>query len=167
MAFARERDLLASLGIRKAEQVRIAAPEELASYTVTVKQHIVAIDDAEILLHASVLLHSYALAESAAADRLGKDPRLFGGIEDWGAQLLSAERRDWTAVVGGLATAVETAVTRNAFAHGSRTLDDGARARLLAAGAQIPPVGSSVTLTYTELRNFRECLRSLLEAGGL
>jgi hypothetical protein len=37
--------------------------------------------DEEMLL-ASVLIHSYALAETAAVERLGGDARDFGGIED-------------------------------------------------------------------------------------
>lgn len=166
MAFARERNLWASLGIDEPEQVRISAPEDQARYSVALQRHIDAIDDAETL-HASVLVHSYALAESAAADRLAMDPRSLGGIEDWGARLLSANGRDWTDVKGGLAGAVETAVARNAFAHGSRTLDAAARNRLLAAGAQTRPAGSRVTLTYTELREFRARLLSLLNAGGI
>jgi hypothetical protein len=166
LAFARERNLWASLGIDKPEQVRLSAPADQPRYSVDLQRHIDAIDDAETL-HASVLVHSYALAESAAANRLEMDPRSFGGIEDWGARLLAANGSDRTAVMGGLAGAVETAVTRNAFAHGSRTLDAAARARLLAAGAQTRPAGSRVTLSYTELREFRARLLSLLKAGGI
>lgn len=166
LAFARERNLWASLGIDKPEKVRISAPEDQARYSVTLQKHIDAIDDVEVL-HASVLVHSYALAEFAAADRLGMEPRTFRGIEDWGARLLIANGRDWTDVEGGLAGAVETTVVRNAFAHGSRTLDAEARTRLLRAGAQIGPEGAPVTLTYTELHEFRERLKSLLNAGGI
>jgi hypothetical protein len=71
-------------------------------YKVTLQQHIDAIDDAETL-HASVLLHSYALAETAAANRLAMNSRAFRGNEDWGARLLSANGRDWINVSGGLA----------------------------------------------------------------
>lgn len=166
MAFARERDMWASLGIEEPGRVRISAPEDQARYSVALQRHIDAIDDAE-MLHASVLLHSYALAESAALNHLQLDPRSLGGIEDWGARLLSANGRDWTDVKGGLAGAVEAAVTRNAFAHGSRTLDATARTRLLAAGAQTRPLGSRVTLTYNELHEFRGRLLSLLNAGGI
>lgn len=165
LAFARERNLWASLGIDEPERVRISAPEGQARYRVALQRHIDAMD-AETL-HASVLVHSYALAESAAADRLAMEPRSFGGIEDWGARLLSANGRDWTDVKGGLAGAVETAVARNAFAHGSRTLDAAARTRLLAAGARMKPAGSPFTLTYAELRVFRTRLLSLLKAGGI
>jgi hypothetical protein len=166
LAFARERSLWASLGIDKPEKVRISAPEDQARYSVTLQKHIDAIDDVEVL-HASVLVHSYALAEFAAFDRLGIAPRTFRGIEDWGEELLKANGRDWTYVEGGLAGAVETAVVRNVFAHGSRTFDAEARRRLLRAGARLGPEGAPVTLTYSELREFRERLKSLLNAGGI
>jgi hypothetical protein len=162
LAFARERNLWASLGID--EQVRISAPD--GGYNVTVHKHIDAVDDGETL-HGSVLVHSYALAESAATDRLAMDSRSLGGIEDWGARLLSTNDRDWSEVAGGLAGAVEVAVVRNAFAHGSRTIDPSARARLLKAGARTRPVGSVVTLPHTELREFRDRLRSLLNVAGI
>jgi hypothetical protein len=166
MAFARERNLCASLGIHAPEQIRLAPPKDHPRYKVTLQEHIDAIGDADTL-HASVLLHSYALAENAAANRLAMNARKFGGIEDWGYRLLSAEGRDWINVSGGLAGAVEIAVTRNAFAHGSRTLDAEAQARLHAAGGRPRPVGSRVTLTYAALRKSRARLLSLLSAGGI
>jgi hypothetical protein len=165
LAFDRERSLWASLGIERAKQVRISAPE--GHYSVALHGHIEAVDDAETLLHGSVLVHSYAPAECAAADRLATAPRSLGGIEDWGARLLNANDRDWTDVDGGLGGAVEVAVARNAFAHGSRTIDAAARTRLFAAGAHIRPAGSAVTLTYAELREFRGRLQSLLNSSGI
>lgn len=166
MAFARERNLCASLGIHAPEQVLLAPPKDHPRYKATLQEHIDAIDDAETL-HASVLLHSYALAENAAVNRLELNPRKLGGIEEWGFGLLSASGCDWSKVSGGLAGAVEIAVTRNAFAHGSRTLDAEARARLIDAGATPRPVGARVSLTYAELRKFRARLLSLLNAGGI
>src|SRR4051794_25483101 len=80
--------------------------------------------------------------------------RSLGGIEGWGTRLLTGNDRDWSEVEGGLAGAVEVAVVRDAFAHGSRTIDSLARARLLAAGARTRPVGSAVTLPYTDQREF-------------
>jgi hypothetical protein len=164
LAFARERDMWASLGIDDAERVRIAAPD--GHYNVDLHKHLEAIDDAETL-HGSVLVHSYALAESAAAGRLATDRRSLGRIEEWGARLLSTTDRDWTDVKGGLAGAVEVALARNAFAHGARSIDAAARARLLAAGGPVRPLGSVVTLTYAELRQFRGRLLSLLNVGGV
>lgn len=166
LAFARERNLWASLGINEPEQVRISVPAHQGRYNVALSQHIDAVDDAETL-HGSVLVHSYALAESAAADRLATCARSFHGIEDWGARLLDTTGHDWTDVKGGLAGAVEVAVIRNAFAHGSRAIDDAARTRLLAAGARTKPAGSRVTLTYDDLREFRGRLLSLLNFGGI
>jgi hypothetical protein len=51
-------------------------------------QHLAAVRDEETLL-ASVLMRSYAFAETAAAERLCCDARDFGGIEDWGTRLLA------------------------------------------------------------------------------
>lgn len=79
IAFARERDHWASTRNEGAAHGRILAPE--GHYKVTPPRHIDAIDDAETL-HGSVLVHSYALAESAAAEKL-EDHRSLGGIEDW------------------------------------------------------------------------------------
>jgi hypothetical protein len=166
LAFARERNLWTSLGIDEPEQVRISAPPDEGHYNVTVPQHIDAVDDTETL-HGAVLVHSYALAESAAAARLAIEPRSFGGIEDWGARVLRTNGRDWSDVKGGLAGAVEVAVVRNAFAHGSRAIDASAQSRLLAAGARTRPPGSRVTLTYAELGEFRARLLSLLNEGGI
>jgi hypothetical protein len=162
LAFDRERELWASLGID--ERVFISAPD--GHYRVRVHNHIDAVDDVETL-HGSVLVHSYALAESAAAIRLAMDIRSLGGIEDWGARLLRSNDRDWSDVHGGLAGAVEVAVVRNAVAHGSRTIDSSASERLFKAGARMRPVGSTVTLPYTELKEFRARLLSLLNTAGL
>ena len=95
------------------------------------------------------------------------DVRTLGGIEDWGARLLRANDRDWSDVDAGLAGAVEVAVVRNAVAHGSRTFDSSGRERLLAAGARTRSVGSIVTLPYTELKELRARLLSLLNASGI
>jgi hypothetical protein len=164
LAFARERELWASSGIEHPEQVRITAPQ--GHYSVALHKHMDAIDDAETL-HGSVLVHSYALAEAAATGRLQLNSRSLAGIEDWGARLIASSGHDWTDVKGGLAGIVEAAVARNAFAHGSRTIDRVARARLLAAGAKARPVGSLVTLSYDELKELRARLLSLLNVGGI
>ena len=70
IAFARERDYWASTGIESAAQGRISAAE--GHYEVTRRSHVDAIDDGETL-HGSVLVHSYALAEAAAAEKLAMD----------------------------------------------------------------------------------------------
>jgi hypothetical protein len=56
----------------------------------------------EATLFASVLIHSYALGEAAAAEHLSVDPCTCCGIEDWGQRLLQAVDRDWSSVAGGL-----------------------------------------------------------------
>lgn len=83
-------------------------------YKVSLDQHIAAVDDEEVLF-ASVLIHSYALTEAAACDRLGLDSRSAGGIEKWAAELLLANGRSWADVFDGEAGAVEVAVIRNAW----------------------------------------------------
>jgi hypothetical protein len=95
------------------------------------------------------------------------DSRSLSGIEDWGGRLLRAAGNDWTDVKGGLAGAVEVAVVRNAFAHGSRVIDAAAAARLFAAGGKTRKPGSRVGLSYQQLRGYRNCLLALLEAGGI
>jgi hypothetical protein len=166
LAFARERSLWESLRVEDPKGVRIAAAAHEGNYNVELKKHLDAIDDAETL-HGSVLVHFYAIAEHAAAGRLGTSSRSFQGIEDWGARLLKLGGSDWSAVKGGLAGAVEVAVVRNAFAHGSRTIDAAGAARLFTAGAATRPEGARVTLPYPQLRQFRGRLMSLLRAGGI
>ena len=78
------------------------------------------------MLLASVLIHSYALAEDAAAERLGGDARDFGGIEDWGARPLATTGSAWDSLKEGRAGAVEVSVVRNAYAHGGRRIDEAA-----------------------------------------
>jgi hypothetical protein len=160
LAFARELNVWASLGIDNPKRVKIAAPE--GHYKVPVHQHIDALSDLEPL-YATVLVHSYAVVESAAAERLAT-PRKLGKIEEWGARILALNDRDWNHVEGRLAGAVEVAVIRNAFAHGSRSIDLQAQARLREAGAPARPVG--MTLTHVEVRAFRDRLKSLLNQSG-
>ena len=57
LAFARERNMWASLGIDEPEHVRISAPADEGRYKVALKQHIDAVNDAETL-HGSVLVHA-------------------------------------------------------------------------------------------------------------
>jgi hypothetical protein len=135
-------------------------------YKITVGEHLDAIRDEE-MLYASVLIHSYALAESIACDVLGQSPTAAGGIESWGERLLLANGKTWAAVKDGLAGAVEVAVVRNAFAHGTRRIEARMVKRLNKAGSPPRADGSSVSLTYEELRVYRARLRSLLRHGGL
>ena len=102
---------------------------------------------------ASVLIHSYALAETAAAERIGREVRQFGGIEDWGTRLLATTGSTWDSL-GGLAGAVELAVVRNAYAHGGRRIDESAATRLQAVGKTSPTCGDLVVLDYPTVKVF-------------
>jgi hypothetical protein len=115
----RESSLWTSLELRSADQVKLSAATPHGTYKVALQEHLEAVCDEEMLL-ASVLIHSYALAETAAAERLNGDARDFGGIEDWGTRLLATTGSTWGGVKQGVAGAVEVAVVRNAYAHGGR-----------------------------------------------
>lgn len=164
LAFAREVDLWSSLQIDHSVELSVSTGQ--GTYRVDVRDHLQAVQDDQTLF-ASVLIHSYALAESAAADRLSVDSRTFRGIEDWGERLLQAEGHHWSDVTDGLAGAVEVAVVRNAFAHGNRRVDTRDEQRLRAAGLTTVTSGDQVPLDYGRLRIHRARLRSLLNSGGI
>jgi hypothetical protein len=166
LAFARESNLWTSLELRSADEVRLSAATAHGSYKVSLQQHLEAVRDEEMLL-ASVLIHGYALAETAAAERLGGDAREYGGIEDWGARLLATTGSTWGALKEGIAGAVEVAVVRNAYAHGGRRIDESAANRLRAVGLTSPAQGEIVALDYATLKVFRGRLRSLMDRGGV
>ncbi|GAA5017988.1 hypothetical protein GCM10023258_04520 [Terrabacter aeriphilus] len=166
VAFARERNLWHSLELADPQIVQITTTTGVRRYQVALASHLAAVDD-EVTLYASVLIHTYALTEAAATSKLGIDSRAAGGIETWGKLLLDANGRDWTGVFEGEGGAVEVAVVRNAFAHGTRVIDSAAEARLVAAGASPRTAGDAVSLTYEELRVYRDRLRSLLRTGGV
>lgn len=167
LAFARERRLWHSLELEDRATVFIKGPAaETGTYKVSLDQHVEAVDDEETLF-ASVLIHSYALAESVACDLLRLDSRNAGGIEVWGSQLLNANDRNWGDVFDGKAGAVEVAVTRNAFAHGTRLVDASGEARLRSAGSSLYVAGERVSLTYEQLCKSRVRLRSILRYGGV
>jgi hypothetical protein len=166
LAFARERNLWASLELEAVDEVKLSAPTGKGSYRVALAQHLQAVEDEDTLLGA-VLIHSYAIAEAAASDRLSIPARDVGGIEDWGARLLAITGEDWNSLKGGLAGAVEVAVARNAYAHGARRLDETSARRLRAAGLTATTAGDPVILDYRKLKALRGRLRSLLGAGGI
>jgi len=166
LAFARERGLWSSLELRSAEEVKLSAVTPRGSYRVGLAQHLAAVGDEETLL-ASVLIHSYALAETAAVERLGGDARDFRGIEDWGTRFLATTGATWDSLNEGRAGAVEVAVVRNAYAHGSRRIDESGARRLRAVGIAHPREGDRVGLDYAMLRVFRGRLRALMSTGGV
>ena len=124
-------------------------------------QHLATMND-QTILHASVLIHSYALAESVGAIRLGVDARELVASREWGSQLLALNSKSWSQVRGGKPGAVEVAVLRNAFAHGTRRIDGPGSRRLALYGAPERHPGSPVSLAYQDLREYRDRLRSLL-----
>ncbi len=166
LAFARESNLWTSLELRSADEVKLSAATPHGTYKVGLQQHLEAVRDEEMLL-ASVLIHSYALAETAATGRLGGDARDFGGIEDWGTRLLATTGSTWGALTEGVAGAVEVAVVRNAYAHGGRRIDGCAANRLRAVGMTSPARGDLVILDYATIKVFRGRLRTLMDRGGV
>ena len=166
LAFARESNLWTSLELRSADEVKLSAATPHGIYKVGLQQHLEAVRDEEMLL-ASVLIHSYALAETAAAERLGGDARDFGGIEDWGERLLATTGSTWDALTEGVAGAVEVAVVRNAYAHGDRRIDESAANRLRGVGMTSPARGDMVVLDYAMVKVFRGRLRTLMDRGGV
>ena len=166
VAFARERALWTSLKLVGADDVRFYASTGAGKHRVGIPDHLAAIEDDDAL-YASVLIHSYAIAESAAAERLGADARNFGGIEKWGPRLLATTGESWESVLDGRAGVVEVAVVRNAYAHGARRIDGLAAKRLRGVGITDRVEGDPVALDYPTLKLYRGRLRDLLNAGGI
>ena len=166
LAFARESNLWTSLELRSADEVKLSAAAPHGTYKVGLQQHLEAVRDEEMLL-ASVLIHSYALAETAAAERLVRDARDFRGIDDWGTQLLATTGSTWGDLKDGLAGAIEVAVVRNAHAHGGRRIDDSAAKRLRDVGMTSPARGDLVVLDYPTVKVFRGRLRALMDRGAV
>lgn len=166
IAFARESKLWESLELTDASSAKIRTENGKATYQATLKQHRQALSDTW-LLYASLLLSYYALAEAAAADKLGLDDVTdVGGIEVWGQRLLDAAAANWQDVKDGKAGAVEVAVVRNTIAHGDRTYTQRGINRLQAAGGQVSvSPGSPLQLDYAALHEYRARLRSLLRVG--
>lgn len=166
LASVRDRNLWTSLELRSADEVKLSAATPHGPYKIGLQQHLDAVRDEEMLF-ASVLIHSYALAETAAAERLGSDVRDFGGIEDWGPRLLATTGSTWGALKEGLAGAVEVAVVRNAYSHGGRRIDESAANRPRAVGMASPARGDLVVLDYATVKVFRGRLRTLVDRGGV
>ena len=148
------------------DDIRIKAPLGKGTYNVTLNQHLMAIQDEQTLLR-SVLVHSYALAESAAMDHLDLSARSVRGVEDWGLRLLSASGLGWVDMPDGLAGVVEVAVARNACVHGNQRIDAVMETRLREGGVTKWVSGSHMTFSYDELREYRYRLRTLLTLGGV
>lgn len=145
LAFARERSLWQSLELANRDEARLKVRVGTGWYKARLDQHVQAVLDEEVL-YASVLIHSYALAESSSLDTLGLT-RAPGGIETWGSSLLRQAGANWSDVRDGEPGLVEVAVVRNAFAHGTRSIDAAAARRLIDASAPPRAVGDRVALS--------------------
>lgn len=168
IALAREHKLWTALEVSNQEDIELAVPSGVRNYKVSLGHHLDAVADLQTL-HGAILIESYALTEAAAARTLGLDTHTnLGGIESWGKDLLVANARGWEDLkLGGKSEIVEVAVVRNAFAHGTRAIDESSSRRLIDAGSPPRAVGSVVTLDYEELCVFRDRLRGLLRVAGV
>lgn len=135
------------------------------TYRVESPEHVSVLRD-PVLLCGMTLMYSYALVEEFAreirAETRGSDD-LSGGIETWGSDLLEAVGGSWEKVLDGKTGAVETAIVRNAFAHGEREYTDSMRRRFQQAMKADPPwaAGSPIVLDTDRLETLRARLRSL------
>ena len=162
IAFAREQALWQNLELADRSAARIHTASGPTRYRVSLDDHIHALGD-EQLLHGAILIYSYTLAESQAADYLGLDTRDLGGIEDWAQRLLNRIGRTWGDVLDGKAGLVEVAVIRNALAHGVQRMDQRGINRMEAVGSTFGwSVGEPVEISFDQLRLYRDRLRSLL-----
>jgi hypothetical protein len=163
LALQREAQLWSTLELASPEAVELLGGHGPSKYSVALADHVSAVQDDETL-YTAVLFATYALVEATAADHLGIDSRDLGGIEDWGARFLGKVGKSWEDVLDGCAGSVEVAVVRNALAHGTRELDQGAANRLGQVGSAWS-LGPMPTLDYAGLQLYRSRLRSLLRQG--
>lgn len=166
VAVARERAFWDQLDFTNRSTLKVKAVVGETKYPIRLVDHVSALEDEGTLMAATLVL-SYALAESAAVDRLGLDSRSVAGIEDWGGRLLRAAGGDWSSVTGGRVGAIEVGVVRNVIVHGQSAIDEKNHARLEKAGSQAFALGDPVELTYDRVVAYRARLRSLLAVGGL
>jgi hypothetical protein len=167
ISFQREARLWRSLELQRPEEIKVHVNDDKSYYAVTLEQHCQAVND-EWLLLGLVLVASYALAESAAAEKLGlTNITDVGGVENWSQRLLDGAGSKWADVKDGKRGAVEVAVIRNAIAHGERTYSQAAVNRLSSAEITNIQVGDPIVLTHTTLKDYRARLKSLLRAGGI
>ena len=168
IALAREAALWNSLELADPHDAFVRVTSGTSSYQVSLPAHAEAVSD-DWFLYASALMSYFALAESAAADKLGRDDLVgLDGIADWGQQLLDAADCGWAKVHGKRVGVVEVGVVRNLIAHGDRTYSKRAVAKLSAAGkTPCPKSGDPVVLDDEAFREYRARLKSLLNRGGL
>ncbi len=167
IALAREATLWKSLQLADPADAFVRVTTGSSTYQVSLEDHAAAVADTWFL-YASALMSYYALAESAAADRLGLDD-LVGcdGIADWGERLLESAGAKWRKP-SERSRIVEVGVVRNLIAHGDRVYSKRAVAKLQTAGlSPCPAVGDPVVLDDDTFREYRTRLKGLLNRGGL
>lgn len=166
IALQRERALLTSMSFTDSSTVKIRTIEGPSTYEVALTAHATAVNDMEMLC-GLILLHTYALAEAAAANALGAHVSKVGGIESWGTKLLGRNGKSWADVKDGRYGAVETAVVRNGVAHGTWTVDQRSVNRLSAAQkTHTWKVGTRFALSPAILDEHRARLKSLLRKSA-
>lgn len=94
LALARERVLMQSLMLKDPAQAKLRIASGPTAYEAELAQHLEAVEDSG-LVHSMALVHSYAVAEDAAAGALGIDASNMGGIEVWSQKLLDRAGNDW------------------------------------------------------------------------
>jgi len=165
LALARETQLWSSLELEEDSPAVIDTTLGTSQYRVNLDAHLNAIKD-EHLLCAMALLYSYAVAEAAVAEKLGRETDALGQVEARGRELLVAATRDWADVLDGKTGIVEVAVVRNALAHGCSTYEQRHHNRVASAGhAPTWNVGDPIILTFETLKSYRSRLKSLVRMG--
>lgn len=167
IALAREASMWKSLELADPSEAYVRVTTGQSTYQVSLQDHTAAVVDTWFL-YASALVSYYALAEAAAAEKLGLDDLVgCNGIEDWGERLLKAAGVGWRKDRERIGI-VEVGVVRNLIAHGDRTYSRRAVAKLSAAGLSSPPAeGDPVQLDDATFREYRSRLKGLMNRGGL
>lgn len=167
IALAREAHLWDSLELANHGDAVVRIESDSCTYQVSLQAHTEAVSDTWFL-YASALLSYFALAESAAADALGREDLVGLDAAMWGDQLLERAGASWDKVPGGRIGILEVAVVRNLIAHGDRTHSKRSISKLTAAGMKVPPrIGDPVVLDDKTFREYRRRLKLLLNRAGL
>ena len=161
IAFEREKKLWDNIELKEPDSSQVYDEEGGSSYSVSVSDHVEVMRDLD-LLYTAVLIYSYSIIESEAADQLGEEIADLGGIEDWGERVLSQNGMEWSDVFDGREGIVEVAIVRNMFAHGKSVVDERDYNRLQNVGCSEWSKGDTIDLDFDKIRIYRNRLRSLL-----
>jgi len=166
IALAREASMWKSLELADPTEAYVRVTNGQSAYQVSLRDHTAAVADTWFL-YASALVSYFALAEAAAAEKLGLDDLVgCNGIEDWGERLLKAAGVGWRKDRERVGI-IEVGVVRNLIAHGDRTYSKRAVAKLIAAGVTpLPSEGDPVLLDDATFREYRSRLKGLMNRSG-